>query len=400
MEQKTKFIIIGLIVILIGSLFFTMQTYSAKQALERQKGDLEKENTSLNTKVGEMQTVNRRLEGKISALSRDLDTIAKEKEDIQKRFDSLTKEREILIEKLKAQPRVEVREVVRQAVSVAPPSSASGAEDAYWAGILKAKTDLEFQMQNISGEIKSLKISNDNLAKEKVSLELELNNLTREKQDLQRQFEYNKRILDNISQELVREKNDKMQVQDSITPIKNENATLRRQLRSLSKQNNILANQINALQEEKATLEQKFNGLDASLKDRITKISDLKQQLEGIRATGQVQDEMEKPQYLGQASPVELPPIVVRPQTTGTAASPGAQAAATLQSRVMAINKENNFVIIDAGEEAGVRLGATFEVYREGKNIATIEVMQVRKTIAACDIKRETMPVKIGDTIR
>jgi hypothetical protein len=66
----------------------------------------------------------------------------------------------------------------------------------------------------------------------------------------------------------------------------------------------------------------------------------------------------------------------------------------------MAVNRDNNFVIIDLGEETGINVGNSFQVYRDGKSIANIEAIQVRSDMAACDIKKETRPIKVGDIVK
>jgi hypothetical protein len=67
---------------------------------------------------------------------------------------------------------------------------------------------------------------------------------------------------------------------------------------------------------------------------------------------------------------------------------------------VLSINRDNNFIVVDLGEDAGVKPGDNFRVYREEKPIASVEAIQVRRTISACDIKKETTSVKIGDVVR
>lgn len=68
--------------------------------------------------------------------------------------------------------------------------------------------------------------------------------------------------------------------------------------------------------------------------------------------------------------------------------------------RIVSVNEENNFVIVDVGEEAGVGLGDALSVYRDSKYVAQLEVIQVRKDIAAADIKNQWTQVQVGDTIR
>jgi hypothetical protein len=68
--------------------------------------------------------------------------------------------------------------------------------------------------------------------------------------------------------------------------------------------------------------------------------------------------------------------------------------------RILSTDLANNFVVIDLGEDAGVSMGDVFKVSRDGEEIGSIEVIQVRNTISACDIKKKTTTFKIGDTVK
>ena len=57
-------------------------------------------------------------------------------------------------------------------------------------------------------------------------------------------------------------------------------------------------------------------------------------------------------------------------------------------------------MVVDLGEDSGIKLGDMLQVYRSGEAIGTLEVIQVRKPISACDIKKESTPIRIGDTVR
>ena len=302
MENKIKFIIIGLISVLVISFLITLQTYSAKTSLLKEREDLKRENLSLANKIEEGIQDARRFQDRVSALNIDVDRAIREKEELQSKYNVLVKTRDQILEELKS------ARTKREAPAEVQAQPQLG--DTYWAGILKAKTDLEFQLENIRNELKDIRINNEQLQREKATLDLEANSLNREKQDLQRQLEYNQKLMDSIAQELVREKNDKFQIHDNLKLIRNENALLRRQLKSLNNR----------------------------------KIS--------------------------------------------------------LERKLSEIHRENNFVIIDLGQERGVKAGDTFKVYREEKPIADIEVIQVRQEIAACDIKKETTPIKVGDIVR
>lgn len=383
MEQKAKFIIVGLIGLLIVCLFLFIQTLNSKQQLMRERDDLRNENASLNTKTEKLNSSLREKENEASSLRKDLDKVNRDLTEAQSKLELATRVRDKLAEELKSSRAGTVRPAAQ--VEAAPPTT-----DAFWAGILKAKTDLEMQLESLRGELKSAQINNEQLQRDKSVLELDLNNIIRENDDIKRQLEYNKKVMDSLAQELVREKNDKIQIQDSFKSIKNENVIIVRQLRGLNMRKGDLDKKIKQLQEEKASLERKLAEMETVFTGKISQISELKEQLEAIR-TGVAK--IEAP--LQRKESVELPPIVVRPQLETQIQEP-----TDFLGKVLTVDRENNFSIIDLGEEAGVKIGDTFGVYREGKKIANIEVIKTSKSVAACDVTQETAPIEIGDTIK
>ena len=118
-----------------------------------------------------------------------------------------------------------------------------------------------------------------------------------------------------------------------------------------------------------------------------------------------IQTEVIAPQRAKDES-VVLPPITVRPQQPGVSASKPrtevrpADNAEVFRGKIVALNRDNNFVVIDLGEDAGVNVGDVFQVYRDNILIAKLETIQVRQNIAACDIRDELSLVRVGDKIR
>ncbi|MDD2688575.1 MAG: hypothetical protein PHT41_00255 [Candidatus Omnitrophica bacterium] len=385
MEQKTKFILYGLIGVTIICFFLFVSTLGAKQKLKQQLDDLNKENTSLNAQVNKLGDELRKRQGESETLRREVTNLSQEKQSLEGKYNLVLRQKEELDKKLKEKQQ----EVQREAAPDAPPLPQSA--ESYWAGILKAKTDIEIQLNSIRNELKSAQINNEQLQREKSTLELDINNLTREREDLKRQLEYNQKIMDSIAQELVRERNDKIQIQESFKAIKNENTTLSRQLKSLNNRKINLERNLQELSEEKGNVERRFTEMETMLTDKLSQINDLKDQLDAIRSGQQ------KPGADKEKESVQLSPIVVRPRQE---ASISQQGVADSTAKVLAINRENNFVIIDAGEESGLKAGDTFQVYSGNERIASIEVIKISKSVAACDIKREISPVKIGDTVR
>ena len=74
---------------------------------------------------------------------------------------------------------------------------------------------------------------------------------------------------------------------------------------------------------------------------------------------------------------MELPPIVVKPNIPGLRA---------VQGEVVAVNRDESFVVVNIGEDTGIVPGTLLKVYRADVNIATLEVIETRKEICAADI--------------
>ena len=392
MEQKTKFIIMGLGVFLAISIFIALQAYTTKEQVRRERDTLVNDNATLNQKIELFLKDNQKLKEKMDSLNNDLNKVSREKADIQgqkdelerqkegiqARYESIARERDELVEKLKTQPAAEEKKEL-------PVST-----DAYWAGILKEKMQLAMVVENMRSELSALKIKNDQLGRDS-------GNLNRERDELEQQLNYNQKMFDSMASELVLEKNAKRMLQESSKSLKNENMLLRRQLKGLSSKQAELENKFIKLQQEKTDIDRRFNEMATLLEERLSKVSEIKQQLEVVRSGSGGEINIAQPEKEKIKESVELPPIVVRPQSEKITS----EEALSAQGRVLEINKENNFVIIDTGEESGVKTGDAFQVYNiEGQAIATIEAIQVRPKITACDIKKETTPIIVGDTVR
>lgn len=384
-----KFVAIGLAAALLISIFANFQSCNSRKAAELARDALKEENASLSKKVKESIKEKKEIEEKLGALKGELDKLTKEKDDLaslrdelQKQYEALVKERDAMQEKLKGQIG-EARGGIAD--------SASSREESYWARVIKEKTDLSVQVDSLRSELERLRIANEQLKRDKDSLELDLKNLNRDKETLEQQV----KGMDSISIDLVREKNAKMKVQDDLAAIKRENSSLRRQLRYLGSRKTYLENKLQKLQEDKESLQRQFDEMGTLLESKMYQMGDVKEKLKAIRSGEELETSEPK------KDSVELPPIVVRPGSEMPASAARASSSDTQGiGRILEVNRESKFVVIDLGEDYGLKIGDVFRVYRSGKLVGTIEVVQARKGITACDIKEEKTPIKVGDIIK
>lgn len=379
MEQKTKFIILGLVVVSLISFVFSLQVISSRKALEEAKLELERENQSLAEKVKAMDTALQEKKNAQERLLKDLGEVTKEKDELQAKYSKLESDNASLAEQIQA--------LKTQSVKVAQPQGAEGT-DTYWAGILKSKLDLEIKLDKMREQLKDLGISNEQLKRQGLTLDLELKNVKRERDDLARNTEYSQRMIDGLSADLVREKRDKINIQDSLKLIRSENSTLRQQLRGLGSRKTSLERQMQDLEQEKQSLERKLVQMETVLTDQVANANVLKDQLDVVRKAVPARSVSAEPS-------VELPAIIVQPNAQGLG-----QSASGSAGEVLAVNKENNFVVVDVGESAGLKVGDRLNIYRQDKVIAVVKVIRTRNTISACDIERELLPIRMGDLVK
>lgn len=401
MEEKSKFIIIALVGVLAISLFVNLQTHNSRRAVQKYLDDARTENELLLKKIEEGKNTSQNLLSKISALNTDIDKLHKEvdnekkaKDELEKKYADLLKQRDQLMDKIKTMQEAGPSVKAERAEYETP--------DAYWARLLKSKADLEIQIEKIRTEFKTAQINNEYLQREKNNLELELNSLAQEKKMLENEIEYHKKQVDGMATDLVREKNSARRYEDALKFVKGENTILKRQLKALNDYKLNVEKKLAQYQDDKSRMERRFDEMGELLEDRVSKIGDIKDKIETIRSGGGFEEPKQQalqPQ-LEEKKSVELPPIVVRPQSEIPAAVKEEHPLrTTVKGKILSIDKENNFVVINLGTDAGIKNGDSFQVYRKDELVGAVEVTEARKKISACDIKKEIAPIKIGDVL-
>jgi len=303
-------------------------------------------------------------------------------------------------------------------------------------GVLSENKAIKLERDGLRNENESLAGKIEEIAKERKQLQDKVNalsndldkasrekqDISQEKQDIQKQYELIVKERDDLVDKLKTLQKDNEQLrgdlsnltrekqrlgerlEDDLAPLIDQNAQLKQQLDNLNILKSKLEVELGQLKGKKSDLERKLNEIDSFLEQSLTgpKYTSLREQLDIIRSGGTPETRMPETQTAGpEKESVELPPIVVKPQTQAeTPTWPNKSIPVEPEGTVLEINKENKFVIIDLGQDAGIKLGDTFKVYKQGKAIGTIEVIQARQSISACDIKEEIRPIEVGDIVR
>lgn len=369
------------------------QAKDLRRDLERQKDD----QSALKKRYDDLELERRRAADSLASVER-------EKRDWDQRMTTLRRERDEIMEKLKTRPVEErvVEKIVEKIVPAAQTAVAASAgapapttivvenkaNEVYWAGILREKSALELELANAKKMVADSELKVAEITKVNSDLEVELGRLKIERGDILRKIKYGEELADNLSVELARARNEQKAIQDRVDQVTADNNSLRNEVKQLSSTKIALEKSIARLSDEKSGIEKKLIETESIIQDRIDELWKVKKDVDA---------RFNMSQAAASSGSVELSPIVVNASVEPVKTGP-----ATFRKGgfVVSINEENNFVIINLGEKDGVRVGDSYKIYRDGRPIGTIAVIQVRKDISAADIKQKTMPFRAGDPVR
>lgn len=355
---------------------------------------VEKERNELASKVSNVG-------GDITEMDARIKDITRERDDLKRRFDTLQEERDELAKKLtdKSQALADVSTKTAQIATGAvvqpdmaglkqEPVPGSPDDENYVAQILKEKVALQMDLDQIKGELSKSALEVSELKKQNSDLQMEISKLNTDREAIAREIKYGSDLAKNLSIELARAQNEKQFMSDRMEKILNENSNLHEQLKNLTSTKIALEKSIVKLQGDKKDVEGKLLETEGVIQNRIEQIYQLKDSLEKDF----------KPSVKNSKGEVELSPIVVKSGDKG--AMDVQDPKGGLKGNIVSVNDENNFVIVNLGEDAGVRTGDRLNVYRGPDYIAGLEVIQVRKDISAADIKSKMTKIEVGDSVR
>lgn len=390
MDKRSKvfILVLGAICVVLGFIAFqTTQTYnSEKKRLEAETQKLNQDNADLNNNLNRAKEETKNTYKKLESMQKDLSVVSQERDNWKDKYGQAIEEKDELSAKI-----TELQQAKQAAAESAKPPVP---EDSYWASIVKDRAALEVSVSDLNKQLETMNIRIDELTKDNNELTTELNKINQLKAGLERQSGYGEKLSQALSEELVREKNDKRALLEQMAKLQDDYSVLQQQLRDASDEKIMLAKQQQALKEENKLLARKISETDQVLQDRMTEMLNMKQQLTNIRS------DITKDETPGAgARVVELPAIVVKAEPDNESAT---VARGNLSGNILAVNKENNFVVIDIGESLGVQKGMAFDIYRGNSKVGSVEVIQVRRDITAADIKSQEpgQQIKVGDIAR
>lgn len=433
MSRAAKQSILILIILLLGSVGFAAFTSLEKQKIEKKTASLQEEvdqsmmrekkilaeKKNLEDQLAQIDVTKKQMESDVARLNEQLSsingqvtTISKERDDWKSRVDTLQAERDQLLAKVKEISEAQVVQapppapapepaVTPQPLQPQPPAIAVSPDEeneSYWAAVLKQKAELEVELTSLRTEFSSSHVEIDELKKENKELQAQIDRLNANREDVNRQLKRGEDLARTLSVDLARAKNDNKFMSDRIAKMSEENEALHQDMKELTTTKIALEKSIVRLTEEKGELDKKLSETENVIQSRIEEIWGIKDSID------------EQFKRKSASKDIELPPIVVSPNGAEAAMAPennagdqnaqDSKSGAQTRGNIVSINDENNFVIVDLGERAGMKVGDKLSVYRGPKFIADLEIIQTRNDISAADIRQKASPIKVGDTVR
>jgi len=409
MDKRIKLLVIGLGVLAAISLLIAFQLNIINGKLQARKDAVEQEltqvsqdndkllkqvssalekNRSLASQLEEAETKGKGLQDEISRIKERLDLTAKERDSLVDKIQNLIDEKKKIQEDLEvAKGKKGSKGAASGAETAASVYAPTSSQEAFWAEVLRQKAAAELELENVKSQLKEVAFRADELMRAKSATEMELKSVAQAKDDLERRAAYNEKLANSLSEDLVREKNDKDALMDQINKIKEDNNQMRLRIQDLESTKATLYRKLDALEQERNAIRKKLGETESVVSERVDEIVKIKKDLGEIKSKG-------IPAVVPGSRTVELAPIIVH----------GSQEASkpALTGRVLSINKENDFVVIDLGESAGIKIGDRFAVYRDNKFIGNAEVIMMRKDICAADIKETAVneEIRTGDVAK
>lgn len=330
-----------------------------------------REKTELKSKLQAIEERFNALEASHSVLKSEREEVVSERDSLKKELASVKKGRAFLEKRLKEME-----------------------SDIFTASLLKQKVELEVEIERLRSEANPKDKEISKLKAESMDKDLSLAKLREDKVLIEQKLRNAEQVGQILSRDLLKEKDSYKEDKAASEKIAMENNAFRSRIAEFEG----IAKEYNSLLAEKENMKTNIARLESDIEYKNREIDKIKIALQENAARPK---EVRAEAYHSPEE-VDLPPIVA--QKTAKLTTPSMERVgenAELKGRIVTINKEHNFVVIDIGRQDGVGIGNKFNVYRGTAFLGSIEIIQARDRIAAADIKdlTEGMSIEINDTV-
>jgi len=209
-----------------------------------------------------------------------------------------------------------------------------------------------------------------------------------------------------LESDLQQTKEAKQRAEADLVAVQEEARHLAEQLAEIRTSSDQLHDALSQREQTIADLKKALSQLQADREQFSQRLSQLQEQLVHLqREKSALQTKG------GGGTTIELEKVIVgpggqTPPTGGTVIPTPAQEVTAegtvLTGRILVVNREYDFVVMNVGKASGVQLGDEFDVVRGGQSLGRVKVEKLYEALAAAAILPETNEdsIREGDTVR
>ncbi len=238
---------------------------------------------------------------------------------------------------------------------------------------------VEDQLEKIKAAKVSLEQERDELAKVKETLETQLTDANTQAKKLSEELATEKRSRDAVSDELNKARTQASDLNKKMQMVETEKKAVSDELARAKQSYQALSNELTTLRQAKEALERR-------VKEMLTAQSSDAERI------------VVNPAAVPGAAAVPAAAAVRGAKPAASAVSSGAG----LEGKVLVVNKEFNFVVVNIGAKDGLQSGSRVEISRSGKKIGSAQVERLYDNMAAATvlIEEQKGQIKEGDLVQ
>jgi len=377
MDKGLRLIIWILVALVVISSFSTGWFFVAKEKLYSEYVDLQNIfKTTVDRLERELASSNKErdeLRIKLAGAEKELKTLEARHKEVSTKYEALLKEKDELTREIAA---------VKKGKFYLEKKIKDMESDVFISSLLKERAGLEVELKKLKESLVPTNLKIEELKTENANLNSLLCAIKDEKTALEQRLKDSEAVAELLTRDLLKGKNEYEKDRREFENAKLENRLLKTRIAELEQ----AANRLDNLMAEKEDMRIKIANLERELEFKNREIEKFRDSLKRVQEMHEYRAEAyHSPQE------VELPPIVLERSMPERAdlSYKGLLNNRTEgpKGRIVTVNKEHNFVVIDLGRQNGIEIGTVLDVYRGDLLIGTLEAIQTRDRIAACDIK-------------
>jgi len=256
---------------------------------------------------------------------------------------------------------------------------------------LQERALLEVWRRKFNDQLSRKSVEIIDLKKKFFDLQIKLDNFQHDKEKITKDLKHNTDTISSLFIILSKMNDNKGIIAEKTAIFQSKNKTLRKQIKQLTSSKNDLEESVIRLTQNKKEIANRLEEIENFIQTEIKEIWGLKEKLDSAF------EESSKPMP---STPVKIEGFFDEGKEKLTDNSNSKKSNSGFNGKIISMNEENHFVIVDIGKSSGLRLGDNINVYRNTERIASLEIIQIRKKIAAANLKKQWSNIRVGDIVR